>query len=133
MVRIEDLRSQGQMLGELANEFVRMQVEHYGKGPAEAKAYFCDDFLICAMKDGVTTAERTMLEGDDQEVVRDLRLRYQRQMEGTFKEAVERIARRRVLSYHSQIVFDPDYVFEVFVLGEELGAAPGEKESRSAA
>ena len=53
-----------EMVGELANEMVRIQVERYGQGPAEAKAYFCDDFLVCAMKDCITTAERTMLERD---------------------------------------------------------------------
>jgi uncharacterized protein YbcI len=31
-------------------------------------------------------------------------------------KAVEEITGRRVVSYHSQITFDPEYGFEIFVL-----------------
>jgi hypothetical protein len=33
---------------------------------------------------------------------------------------VERITRRRVLTYQSQVLFAPDYTVEIFVLGDEL-------------
>jgi hypothetical protein len=46
-----------------------------------------------------------------------VRLRFQEVMEQNFVDAVQRITRRNVLTYMSQIVFDPDYCFEFFVLG----------------
>lgn len=33
-------------------------------------------------------------------------------------EAIERLTERKVLGYHSQITFDPDCAFEIFVLEE---------------
>jgi uncharacterized protein YbcI len=33
-------------------------------------------------------------------------------------EAIERLTGRRVIGYHSQIVFDPEHAFEIFVLDE---------------
>jgi len=47
-------------------------------------------------------------------------LRYQEHNRDAFQSAVERLAGRRVLTYHSQVLFDPDWVFEIFVLGDEL-------------
>jgi hypothetical protein len=37
-------------------------------------------------------------------------------MTGPTTESIERITGRRVIGYHSQIVFDPEFGFEIFVL-----------------
>ena len=50
--------------------------------------------------------------------MRQFRLRFQEVMRDSTIDAIERITRRKVLGYHSQIVFNPEYGFEIFVLDE---------------
>jgi uncharacterized protein YbcI len=47
---------------------------------------------------------------------RNFRLRFQEAMEEPTVEAVQRITGCSVIGYHSQIVFNPERVFEIFVL-----------------
>ena len=42
-------------------------------------------------------------------------------MEEPTVEAVQRITGRSVIGYHSQIVFNPERAFEIFVLDRALG------------
>ena len=106
-------------LAAVANEIVRLKAQYYGKGPTEAKAYLNDEVLVVALKGGLTTVERTLLEAGDDGLVRQVRLRFQEVMEQNFIDAVQRLTGQRVLTYMSQIVFDPDYCFEFFVLSDE--------------
>ena len=48
--------------------------------------------------------------------MRTYRLRFQEAMTGPTTESIERITGRKVLAYHSQIVFDPEHAVEFFVL-----------------
>jgi uncharacterized protein YbcI len=106
----------GQVLALVSNEMVRLKAEHYGKGPTEAKAYLNDDFLFVVLKGGLTRVEETLVRTGDAGLVRTMRLRFQEQMRAEFEGAVERLTGRRVLTFASQILFDPDYVVEIFRL-----------------
>ena len=106
-------------LASVANEIVRLKAQYYGKGPTEAKAFMNDEVLVVVLKGGLTTVERTLLQAGDGAMVRQVRLRFQEVMEGNFVDAVQRITGQNVASYMSQIVFDPDYAFEFFVLSDE--------------
>jgi uncharacterized protein YbcI len=106
-------------LAGVANELVRLKAQYYGKGPTEAKAYLNDDVLVVVLRGGLTTVERTLLDAGDQSLVRAVRLRFQEVMEQNFIDAVQRMTGQRVLTYMSQIVFDPDFCFEFFVLSDE--------------
>ena len=103
-------------LAAVANEIVRLKAQYYGKGPTEAKAYMNDDVLVVVLKGGLTTVERTLLDAGDEDLVRRVRLRFQEVMEQNFMDAVQRLTGKRVLTYMSQIVFDPDICFEFFVV-----------------
>ena len=50
--------------------------------------------------------------------MREYRLRFQEAVADTITAAIEEVTGRKVLAYHSQIVFDPDRAFEIFVLDE---------------
>ena len=109
-------------LAAVANEIVRLKAQYYGKGPTEAKAYINDDTLLVVLKGGLTTVERTLLEADEADLVRQVRLRFQQVMEPNFVDAVHRTTGQKVRTYMSQIVFDPDVCYEMFVLsGEKVG------------
>jgi uncharacterized protein YbcI len=64
----------------------------------------------------LTTVEKTLVDRGDEELVRTLRLRFQSAVGERFIYAVEQATGRKVVTYHSQIVFDPPTGFEIFVL-----------------
>jgi uncharacterized protein YbcI len=109
-------RPDGQLRGALANAMIRIVHEHWGKGPTRAKAYLEDGFVFCVLEEPLTTVERTLVEGGQTDLVRELRLEFQEMVNDEFAEQVEALTGRRVLACHSQIVFDPDILFEIFVL-----------------
>ena len=106
-------------LAAVANEIVRLKAQYYGKGPTEAKAFLNDETLVVVLKGGLTTVEKTLLDAGDAALVRQVRLRFQEVMEQSFIDAVHRLTRQKVATYMSQIVFDPDFCFEFFVLAGE--------------
>ncbi len=107
----------GDVLGAISREMVRLKAEHYGKGATEAKTYVCDDWLFCVLKGGMTTVEQTLLEHGDQDLVRQVRLRFQENMDDSFMGVVARLTGRQVLAYQSQVLFNPDFAVEIFLLG----------------
>lgn len=108
----------GDMLAAVSNEMARLKAHHYGRGPDEAKSYLNDEVLVCVMKGGLTALERTLVANGDVHLVRRVRQRFQDLMEPFFTGAVEQITGRTVLTYQSQVLVDPDYVVEIFVLGD---------------
>jgi uncharacterized protein YbcI len=109
----------GEQLASITRELVRIKSRHFGRGATEGKAYQCDDFVFCVLKGGLTVAELDLLSHGDVDLVREVRLRLQIHNQAAFEQAVERIAGRRVLAYQSQVLFDPDYTVEIFVLGAD--------------
>ena len=114
----EDGRISGEMLAAMSNELVRLKAHHYGKGPVEAKAYQNDDFVFCVMKGGFTRVEETLIGAGDEALVRTVRLRFQEQMTIAIRDTVERTLGRPVIGYQSQIMVNPDYAVEIFLLGK---------------
>jgi uncharacterized protein YbcI len=106
----------GSVRAALANAMVGMKKQYYGRGPTAAKAWLLDDYVFVALEDGLTRNEETMLANGREDDVRRYRLAFQETMGPTVMGAVAEITGRRVLTYHSQIVFDPARTFEIFVL-----------------
>lgn len=52
-------------------------------------------------------------------MVRQVRLRHQRNNRDRFVAAVERIAGQRVVNHESQVLFGPDYTVEMFVMDDD--------------
>ena len=98
----------------ISTEIVRTLKESFGKGPVKAKSYLLDDFLLVVMRGGVTVAEETMLERGHSDLVRQFRQTYQNEMGDVLCAKVEALTGRKVLTYQSQILFDPHIVMEVF-------------------
>jgi uncharacterized protein YbcI len=88
----------------------------YGKGPLSARGHFIeDDILVVVMRDPATAAERSMAEAGRERDAREFRLAFQNAYEGEIKGIAEEHIGRKVATYHSQIVFDPDLLFEIFI------------------
>ncbi len=107
------------LLSRISNEMVRAQKKFFGKGPTQAKSYMLDDLLIIVMRGGLTTAEKTMLEFGKPDQVRQFRQLFENEMTDRLTEMVEQLTGRKVVTYQSQIMFDPDVVVEMFVFDSE--------------
>ncbi|MGZ4282738.1 MAG: Na-translocating system protein MpsC family protein [Solirubrobacteraceae bacterium] len=106
----------GSMRTALANAMVGMKKQFYGRGPTAEKAWILDDYVFVAMEGGLTRNEETLLADDKEDLVRSYRLSFQETVGPKVMAAVEGLVGRKVLTYHSQIVFDPPRTFEIFVL-----------------
>jgi uncharacterized protein YbcI len=116
-------RHDGQVRAAIADAIVRLTHDYWGKGPTRAKAYLEDQFVFAVLEDPLTTVERTLIEGGESHLVRELRLEFHELRNADFAREVETATGRRVLASHSQVVFDPDVLFVVFVL-EDMRPGP---------
>ena len=110
-----------ELLRRLSRETAKIQKDAFGKGPVSVRSYLFDDLLLVVMRDGLTVAEKTMLEFGQADLVRSFRQTFENEMTSRFVDMVEQVTTRKVLTYQSQIMFDPDVVIEIFVFDRELG------------
>jgi uncharacterized protein YbcI len=103
---------------QISNAMVGLKKEFYGRGPTKAKTFINDNYVFCVLEGGLTRNEETLLAAGEERLIRQYRLRFQEVMRDSTIEAIERITRRKVVGYHSQIVFNPEFGFEIFVLDE---------------
>jgi uncharacterized protein YbcI len=75
-----------------------------------------DDTVVCILRGGFTTVERTLLETGEIESVYQIRRSFQQAMEDEFRRVVEEATDRKVIAYMSSIHVDPDLAVELFVL-----------------
>ena len=111
----------GEIRAALSNALVALMKEHWGKGPTAAKSFLNDEYVLTIFEGGLIRNEETMLGADYQDLVRMYRLAFQQAIRDEMCSTVERITGRKVLDYHSQIVFDPVRSFEIFVLDQPVG------------
>jgi uncharacterized protein YbcI len=100
----------------ISNALVGVKKQLYGKGPVKAKTYINDHYVFTVLEGGLTRNEETLVAAGEHRLVREYRLRFQESVSETITTAIEEVTKRKVLAYHSQIVFDPDRAFEIFVL-----------------
>ena len=105
----------------LSNAMVGLKKQYYGKGPSKARTYLMDEYVFVVLEGGLTRNEETLLADGKADLVRSYRLAFQESMTETTTRAVEELVGRKVLGYHSQIVFDPPRAFEIFVLDKPVG------------
>jgi uncharacterized protein YbcI len=100
----------------VSQAIVRIHAEHYGKGATQAKTYVWENLVVTVLRDVLTVAERTLIDVDRADTVRDVRTTFQFSLEPTFREAVERLTGRRVHSFMSQVDPANGLGVEVFLL-----------------
>ena len=115
----KDTSGPNNALQAISNGLVHLMSESYGRGPTKAKTYILDDtYVCCIMHEIFTTAEQTLIEAGEKDLVRRTRIAFQTALADDFKAVVEESLGRRVLTNQSQIVFEPPGCFEFFILEE---------------
>lgn len=107
------------LLSRISNEMVRAQKTYFGRGPERAKSYLLDDFLLIVMRGGFLPVERTMLEGGKEDIVRQYRQDYENEMTDRLVGKMEELTGREIVTYQSQVMFDPDIVIEIFFFDQD--------------
>jgi uncharacterized protein YbcI len=120
----------GPVRAAISNAVMRLMSELYGRGAARTRTFVTDEHVFCAMEGVLTAVERTLVEAGEKDLVRELRTRFIQMVRPVFAAEVARLLGRHVLALESQLVFDPDTLFLIFVLGErrapEMAGAAGE-------
>ena len=102
---------------QISNAMVGLKKKFYGRGPEKAKTFINGDkYVFCVLEGGLTQNEKTLLDAGEARLVRQFRLRFQEVMTEATTGAVEEITGRKVLTYHSQILFEPTVGIEMFIL-----------------
>src|SRR3954467_8394638 len=86
---------EGAVRAAISRAIVRIHAEHYGKGATQAKTYTFDNLIVTVLRDVFTTVERTLIELERPDTVRDVRTTFQAIMGGSFVAAVEELTGRR--------------------------------------
>jgi uncharacterized protein YbcI len=116
--RAQETREPLSLAAQVSQVVVRTMKDLYGRGPVSAKTYFCDEYIFCAMSGGLTRDEETMMRGGEHIAVREYRLKFQAVIAPELIRRVEEVIERKIISYHSQVLFDPDRLVEIFVVDQ---------------
>jgi len=114
-------RTNGELSRDLARAMVALYKDYVGRGPTHARAYVEDELITIVLQETMITAEKTLAEEGEEELVRGVR----RVLQGKFRddavEIVERLSGRRVKAFLSDHAIDEDVAIEAFVLEPETG------------
>jgi uncharacterized protein YbcI len=100
----------------LANATVAVKKRCHGEGSTGDKRWILDDDVSVAMEHRLTRNEETVPETGRDGVARTYRPAFQKSVSEATMAAVHEITGSRVVTYHSQIIFDPERTLEIFVL-----------------
>ena len=102
---------------DLAEELLRIHIDSYGKGAGSARVHYLEDTVLCILDElELLPNEEFLIDSGRADAVVELRGRFQQAIEATFRAAVERATGRRVVSFGSLTMLNPDYVVEIFRL-----------------
>ena len=110
-----DARSGNKRL-QVSSALVALKKQLYGRGPEGAKTYFNDNWVFCVMEGGLLPHEEVLVSKGEDMLVRQYRLRFQETAAPEICGAVEQVVGRKVVTYHSQIMFEPTRIIEMFLL-----------------
>jgi uncharacterized protein YbcI len=109
-------RTRGDQLASISTAIVQLHRRWYGRGPTEAKTYAVDDTILCILKGGFTTMEKTLMADGKGDEVESIRRSFQETMQEQFVGVVQETLDREVIGYMTQVHTDPDVAIELFLL-----------------
>jgi uncharacterized protein YbcI len=119
------------LLAAISREMVKAMKGFYGRGPTKAKSYLIDDLLIVVMRGGITEAEQTLLDAGEGDAVRAFRQRFENVMGERLIGTVEQLTKRKVVTYQSQVLFDPHTIIEIFLFEKPFERTTIEETARA--
>jgi uncharacterized protein YbcI len=105
----------------ISRAITRLHREYYGRGANNTRTVIQRNYVISFLEDIYTPGERTLIDANQHQTVRETRQAFQDAMRARFSQAVEEILGRKVVAFMSQVHFDPDMSAEIFVLAPSPG------------
>jgi uncharacterized protein YbcI len=105
----------GAIVASISREIVGIYAEYFGRGPTKAKTLWREEIITVILENAFTRAERVLVDGGRFDQVRLNRQAFQDQVEPLFRQTIERVTGRDVVTSLSQINRD-GVAAEIFVL-----------------
>ncbi len=106
----------GQLTAAISDAVVQLFSERTGRGPTRARTTVDGELVVVILRDGMTTAERALVDGGRQADVMRLRRAIHDTMSDDLVAVVERLTERNVEAFMSANHSEPDAAAEVFLL-----------------
>ncbi len=104
-------------LSQISAAMLNVYNEQFGREPARAHSHYIDaDSIVCFLRGTLTPAERRLSTLDEHQRLRDMRMLFQYSAEVEFRDAIEQITGRVVISFISGIDTRTDIASEIFML-----------------
>jgi uncharacterized protein YbcI len=114
---------QGEVAAAISTAVVHVFAEHTGRGPTKARTTIDGTTVVVLLHDGMTKAERSLVDAGKEAEVLHLRRSFQETMRDDLVAAVERLTASRVNAFMSANHIEPDTAAEIFLLDRKVGAA----------
>jgi len=94
---------------EISNTMVRLYKEQFGRGPTKARTYWAGpDMLTSVLEGTLTPAERNLVQMEEHQRLRDMRMFFQYATVREFCEPIEHLTGRKVRAFISGIDTEVD-------------------------
>jgi uncharacterized protein YbcI len=113
---------QGRLAAAISTAVVHVFSEYTGRGPTRARTTIDGEVVVVVLHDGMTKAERSLVEAGKAEEVLHLRRSFQETMRTDLVAAVERLTASNVKVFMSANHIAPDTAAEIFLLDGKAGA-----------
>ena len=110
---------QGRIAAAISTALVHIFSEHTGRGPTKARTTIDGTTVVVILHDGMTKAERSLVEAGKHAEVLQLRRSFQDTMRDDLVAVVERLTACSVQAFMSANHVAPDAAAEVFLLGRK--------------
>ena len=117
-------RPSAQLNAAVSSAVVGLFSKHVGRGPTKARTTIDGNLVVVLLRDGMTTAERSLVRAGKEDEVQRLRRAFQDTMEAELVETVERLTHGTVSAFMSVNHGDPDVAAEIFVMDVPVEGAP---------
>src|SRR3954452_4864899 len=116
MAYVEEKQSTGNLNREISRAMVALYKEYVGRGPTHARAYVHEDLVVVILQDTMITAEKTLADEGEEDLVRGVRRVFQGKFREDANSIIARPTGRKVLAFLSDHAIDEDVAAELVVL-----------------
>src|SRR3954451_16727989 len=109
-------RPSGRLDAAVSSAVVGLFSRHVGRGPTKARTTIDGNLVVVLLRDGMTTAEKNLVQAGKEVEVHQLRRAFQETMRVELVDTVERLTHSKVSAFMSVNHSSPDVAAEIFVL-----------------
>jgi uncharacterized protein YbcI len=113
----------GRVAAAISTAVVHVFAEHTGRGPTRARTTIDGTTVLVILQDGMTKAERSLVDAGKHAEVLQLRRSFQETMRADLVAVVERLTASRVDAFMSANHIEPDTAAEIFLLDRKVAVA----------